>query len=309
MTAILRYPGLRITALILLSFIPAQAQTNGKTFTPEQADAYYQRKDWQNAEKAYLALTGADPKNARAWYRLGISVHSMGRFDEAIAAFQHALSSGNSPFIMYGLACSYARKNDRDAAFDWLTKALNAGFRAPGQIQQDHDLDNIRGDKRFEAIVALEDRLAKPCKYSAESRQFDFWIGEWDVQDQAGHPVGSSSIQLILGDCVIFENWKGLQGGSGKSFNAYNRETRTWQQNWMDDSGSVSNFVDGEFKDNYLRFFLYKTNPDGTKSTGRLTFYNLGPDRVRQFSELSADGGKTWTVQYDFIYLRKHAGS
>jgi hypothetical protein len=36
----------------------------------------------------------------------------------------------------------------------------------------------------------------------------------------------------------------------------------------------------------------------------RLTFYPLGADKVRQFSEaLNADG--TWSVNYDLIYTRR----
>jgi len=31
----------------------------------------------------------------------------------------------------------------------------------------------------------------------------------------------------------------------------------------------------------------------------------LGPDKVRQFSRGSTDGGKTWNVEYDFTYTRK----
>ena len=36
-----------------------------------------------------------------------------------------------------------------------------------------------------------------------------------------------------------------------------------------------------------------------------LKFRNLGPDRVRQFSEASYDDGKSWSVDYDFTYVRK----
>jgi hypothetical protein len=43
----------------------------------------------------------------------------------------------------------------------------------------------------------------------------------------------------------------------------------------------------------------------GGKVLRRLTFFNLGADRVRQFSERSTDGGKTWTIGYDFTYIRK----
>ena len=37
----------------------------------------------------------------------------------------------------------------------------------------------------------------------------------------------------------------------------------------------------------------------------RLTFFNLGKDSVRQFSEVSADSGKTWTTNYDLTYVRR----
>ena len=35
---------------------------------------------------------------------------------------------------MYNLACSYARLDQKDAAFDWLFKALDAGFDATGRF-------------------------------------------------------------------------------------------------------------------------------------------------------------------------------
>ncbi len=44
--------------------------------------------------------------------------------------------------------------------------------------------------------------------------------------------------------------------------------------------------------------------PDGKALTRRLRFYDRGTDRVRQFSEGSTDGGKTWAVEYDFTYQR-----
>ena len=44
-----------------------------------------------------------------------------------------------------------------------------------------------------------------PCEGSAVNRQLDFWVGEWDVYAPQGHQVGTSSVQRILGGCVIFE--------------------------------------------------------------------------------------------------------
>jgi hypothetical protein len=45
--------------------------------------------------------------------------------------------------------------------------------------------------------------------------------------------------------------------------------------------------------------------PDGSRLLHRLTFFNLSPERVRQFWEQSTDGGKTWTVAFDGMYVRK----
>ncbi|NJN41079.1 MAG: hypothetical protein HC811_01345 [Flammeovirgaceae bacterium] len=142
-----------------------------------------------------------------------------------------------------------------------------------------------------------------PCRYNAANRQFDFWIGEWNVVNAAGQPAGKSSIQLILGDCIIYENWTTAPPNdySGKSFNLYNATTEKWMQTWVDDKGAVIEFVDGYLDDTKMIFF---TKSDQNQTTRRLTFFNLNPDQVRQFSELSNDDGKTWTTEYDFYYHR-----
>jgi hypothetical protein len=37
----------------------------------------------------------------------------------------------------------------------------------------------------------------------------------------------------------------------------------------------------------------------------RMTFFNEGPNQVRQLGHQSKDGGKTWTVTFDLTYVRK----
>src|SRR6476620_5001814 len=79
-------------------------------------------------------------------------------------------------------------------------------------------------------------RPPSPCKTTPEYRQFDFWVGEWAPQNKAGKTVGTSSIQLILGDCVIFENWN-TSVVSGKSFSLYDSTDGKWHQTWVTDRG------------------------------------------------------------------------
>lgn len=138
--------------------------------------------------------------------------------------------------------------------------------------------------------------VSYPCKTTPEFRQLDFWVGEWDVTDPSGHLVGHSSIQRIIGDCVIYENWQGARGHTGKSFNFWDKENRRWQQTWVDDGGGVQQYW-GTLDGGAMRY----ATPAGTM---RLTFSPLPGGKVRQLSESTKDGGKSWTVNYDFTYAR-----
>jgi hypothetical protein len=61
----------------------------------------------------------------------------------------------------------------------------------------------------------------------------------------------------------------------------------------------------GGLKEGVMDFWTDEMpQPDGSKLKRHLQFFNLGPNQVRQFSQASRDGGKTWTVEYDFTYNR-----
>lgn len=149
-----------------------------------------------------------------------------------------------------------------------------------------------------------------PCNDSLH-RQFDFWIGEWDVYGKAGQKAGDSRISLILDSCVILEEWTsaGINQGfrfAGKSFNTYNRNSGQWQQTWVSNVGGTTEYLKGFFQDQKLVFL---TNPfpfkKDTIAVRRLTFHNLGPDKVRQHGEISKDDMRTWLTEYDLEYRRR----
>ena len=142
-----------------------------------------------------------------------------------------------------------------------------------------------------------------PCSNKPDCRQLDFWIGEWDVMDH-GKKIATSSIRRIIGDCVIFENYSQPDGYSGKSFNFFDATLGKWRQTWVDTIGNVSEFT-GEYNEKAMRFQGETHRQSGERVLRRLTLFDLGPDRVRQYSERSVDGGKTWSVAYDYIYIRR----
>lgn len=273
-----------------------------------QADAAYQGKNWSEAAALYSTLAHANPSVARYWYRLGAAAQGAGQHQEAVDALLQAKDKGAPAApIAYNLARAYASLRRSEDAMAELTEAVKAGFAQPEQMASDSDLREIRGDPRFAALVEQAKHNQQPCEYQAENRQFDFWVGEWNVvPTSGGDPVGASRIEKTLGGCVIWENWSSLGSPyAGKSYNVWNAGFKRWEQFWVDNSGGMIHFY-GALKDSVMDFWTDDIpQPDGTKLRRHLQFFNLGPDKVRQFSQGSKDGGKTWSVEYDFTYLRK----
>jgi tetratricopeptide (TPR) repeat protein len=292
-------------AFIVVIAVSAEVFSQGQTPSPamQAANAVYAGQKGEAAARAYDEITREQPSNAMAWTRLGLSLHSLGKYDRAVEAFQKAVAIGNGPFPMFNMARSYARLGDKDRAFEWLDKALNAGFPQAARVDTDADLSSLRGDPRFEGVKKLAVRIATPCLALPEYKLFDFWIGEWDVMIQ-GQVVGTNSVQRIVDGCIILENWSATQGGTGKSFNYYDSNTGKWHQDWVGSGGGVLH-LSGGYKDGAMRYEGVTVARNGSKTLERLTFFNLGPDRVRQFWEQSNDEGKTWTVTFDGMYVRK----
>lgn len=165
----------------------------------------------------------------------------------------------------------------------------------------------------FVAVLAAMVAMAQstPCGGNPLYRQFDFWVGNWEAFAKNGNKAGDSKISLILDSCIVLEEWtsankqKGLTY-AGKSFNTYNANTGHWQQTWVDNVGGSTAYLKGRLENGTM---VFQTHPfsfsKDTIAVRMLSFFNLGPDRVRQFAEISKDDGRTWTVEYDLEYRRR----
>lgn len=300
----------RITCfcLLLLSIpFPGQTQSPPSDKGKEAADAY-DSQDWVKAAELYgqIAKQLSQPP-VRVWLRLGTSLREGGKYDDALAAFEKATQAGAPLLGEYGTGTVYAAMQQPEKALDALEKAVQQGYGQPEQLETEPSLAGLKSDPRFAKIVEQAKRNARPCAYRKESRQFDFWAGEWDVTStQGGLPAGNSKIELILEGCVVLENWKSLGSPyAGKSYNAYNIALKRWEQYWVDNVGG-NIFFHGELKDGVMDYWTDDVpQPDGTKLLRHLQFIPLNPDKVRQFSRGSNDSGKTWHVEYDLTYTRK----
>jgi len=274
------------------------------------ADRAYQSKEWAKAEPLYAELVQAQPDNARNWYRYGVCVQANGKHQAALDALQKAKDKG-APVsnVEYTLAAVYASMGQSAQAWQQLEDAIKQGYGQPDQMSSDPDLGSIRSDARFAALLEKAKHNQSPCTYTPENWQFDFWIGDWDVvTTKDSSPAGISHIERVIGDCVIWENWTSLSSGyAGKSYNTYNSSLKRWEQFWVDNVGGMVHFYGG-LTNGVMDFYTDETpQPDGTKIKRHLQFFNLGANKVRQFSQMSTDGEKTWTVEYDLTYNRKRS--
>jgi hypothetical protein len=160
------------------------------------------------------------------------------------------------------------------------------------------------------STAAVAPSAAVPCE-SAQNRQFDFWLGQWEVTNPAGQLAGRSRIEAILDGCVLLENWDSPSGVSGKSFNIFNAATGHWEQFWVDNSGSRLHLSGGMHEGNMV---LQGVQDKAGASTGvaqreRITWTPNADGSVRQHWETSSDDGKSWKTSFDGLYRHPAGGS
>lgn len=155
------------------------------------------------------------------------------------------------------------------------------------------------------SAIAQEASPPAPCA-AAEYRQFDFWLGSWEVTTPDGNVAGTNTIDSILNGCVLRENWSGVSGMTGTSYNTYDPHTGTWHQTWVDDRGGFL-LLSGGIEEGSMILEGEMTDEQGS-ITHRITWTPVAVDEVRQLWESSRDGA-TWSFVFDGRYVRTGADS
>ena len=138
-------------------------------------------------------------------------------------------------------------------------------------------------------------------------RQFDFWLGDWDLVGNDGKKTADDRVAMSLGGCAMEERWTGVKSGQGLSFSAYDPATHHWHQTLMDDSGAVLN-LEGEFADG--KMILVGQHPakeKGVTITHRIAWTPQPDKSVKQIWETSRNGGRTWRTVSEGTYVPKKA--
>lgn len=134
-------------------------------------------------------------------------------------------------------------------------------------------------------------------------RQFDFWLGEWEVLKPDGTLAGTNRIEKEYGGCVLHERYVTAKGYSGQSLNTYDPSRKLWHQTWVDNAGLLL-LLEGSLIDGRMVLEGAGQGPGGTAIKHRITWTPNPDGSVRQFWE-STDSSGAWKVAFDGIYKRK----
>lgn len=143
-----------------------------------------------------------------------------------------------------------------------------------------------------------------PCATAAH-RQFDFWIGEWEVYDGSGKRAGENRIARVHNGCALIEEWRGAGNVTGSSLNIYDKDRDVWHQTWVDSSGALLT-LEGALEDGAMRMRgrTVERTSAGKATLQRISWTPQADGGVRQLWETSIDDGRTWTVAFDGWYKR-----
>lgn len=309
-----------LTLCALGSLSPADAPAQGAapaaapTPTPAElqpAAAAFSRGDWKSALAAYSALARKYPTHALTRFRIGVAQVELRQFAEGEANLREGERLGiAAPTVSFRLAESFAEQGKRDEAIaELLRSAAPGNFTGPAAVAADPHFASLTSHAKWQAVLDAFDAIVRPCMHNPRAREFDFWIGDWDVRPVGAASVGPparNTVTLENNGCTVVEHWVSATGSEGQSFNLYDSSIDKWRQTWVDNGGQQHDYRGG-LVGRDMTFEGDTPAPNGARGRlpTKLTFFHISKDSVRQFSEVSSDSGRTWTPAYNLLYVRR----
>ncbi len=151
-----------------------------------------------------------------------------------------------------------------------------------------------------------------------EARQFDFWLGEWSVNNRFLRSDGRWSdggksvakIYLILDGKAVLEFWDGkLDSGNelrGFSLRYYDRASGSWRLalNWPAPNAPGFSELQGWFRHGRGEFFSENQTEEGKTLLTRYSFSDISHEKFRWDNGRSSDNGRSWTGTWIMEFSR-----
>ncbi len=139
-----------------------QHPTSGSEAQATEAAAAYDAKDWARAAKLYGELSQSPDAPPRVWLRLGAALREIGKYPEALAAFEKANAAGAALFGEYGEAAVYMAMKQQDKAIEHLGKAVQQGYAQPEAMSGDPNFAMLLADSRFAKLLEEAKKKQRP---------------------------------------------------------------------------------------------------------------------------------------------------
>ena len=302
-------PAFRLRSCSVASLLAASLSVPSvyaqSTSVADPGSLAFEEGRWEDVITEYRAILAEYPEDRLSWLRIAQAERELGRHETALETLDLALVA-NAPEGMVELErarnlLALGRRND---ALGALEAADHVGLRALELLDSAADLDPLRDERRFRQVHANVRARVYPCEAIPEARQFDFWVGEWEVRGTDGTLVGHNTITRADGGCAIMEHWRGAGGGAGRSMSLYLPSRDQWRQVWVGSSGNTidmtGSLVDGEMVMEGTIEYLHQDRVVAIRAR-----WTPGADgRVRQRIEEFNLAGTSWDLWFDGFYRR-----
>ena len=154
------------------------------------------------------------------------------------------------------------------------------------------------------SFLTAQTQLKNPCA-TEQHKQFDFWVGDWNVYNTQGKLIGTNKILKMHNRCVMQENWESKTSpNKGTSYNYYDLSDKTWNQVWVDNSG-YSLVLKGNYSGKSMVMKSSLVSSKNGDYYNKLTWTKNNDGSVTQLWEFVDAQGKVIREAFRGIYKKK----
>ncbi len=124
----------------------------------ETAGSLMENGEYEKAAKLFKAWIDAhpeDPSLVSARLNRGYCLLVLKRYDEAVRSYEYVAKTSEKQrgLALYNITCAYSVTNDKQKALKYLEKAIAAGWNNLDHMESDPDMDNIRDEPEYSALL------------------------------------------------------------------------------------------------------------------------------------------------------------
>jgi hypothetical protein len=264
------------------------------------ADSAFEAGQWGLAIDEYRKLAAEDPSNGMNWLRIAQAQRELSQNALALETLQTARDAfAPEAMVEFERARNLVVLNQADAALRALEASDHLELRALEALDDAREFDVLRSREKFQRVYRSVRRRVFPCEGIAAARDFDFWVGTWEVRDAEGTLVGHNTISKVDGGCTLLERWSGAGGSTGTSMSYFQPSGERWHQLWVGSNGTLIDIAGG-LRDGMMRLegtieYVAQDRIEAFRGT-----WSVLPDgRLRQHLEEFSLVAQTWQTWFD----------